>query len=206
MRICIINHISPLFNPRTVKEADALSEAGHDVRVVTVSKDASAWKSEQRLVANRQWRCDAIDYVPDGLVGSARWFISGVRSLAYRRLCRVSLRGGNAEKAFCRFDRGVLKTALKEPADLYIAHNLPSLPVAARAAAARHALLGFDIEDYHLHEDPPGLNDPVLKRLKIFLMRKYLPLCDHLSATSESMADAITETLGVRRPVILYNM
>jgi Glycosyl transferases group 1/Glycosyl transferase 4-like domain len=206
MKICIVNHVDPLLNPRTVKEADALSEADYDVRVVTVRKTAAAADAEKRLVAGRRWRCEYVNYAPDELAGYGRWFISGVTSRLFKQLSRVSLEGRIAEKAFCRFGRGMLKAALKEPADLYIAHNLPSLPVASQAASAARALLGFDIEDYHLDEDTPSLTDPVLKRLKEYLVRKYLPLCDYLSATSESMADAIKDTLAVRRPIVLYNM
>jgi hypothetical protein len=35
MRVCLISSVHPWVNPRLVKEADALSDLGHEVFVVT---------------------------------------------------------------------------------------------------------------------------------------------------------------------------
>ena len=205
MRICIINHLSPSCNPRTVKEADALADAGHDVRVVSVNNSSSTDSADSRLLQGRQWRYEAANYSRKDFRGTARWLTSGLSTRMYRRIAAVSFGSGIAERAFCRFRMGQLKTVMREPADMYIAHNLPSLPVAAAAAAVGGAIWGFDIEDYHLDEDSPGPFDPLSIRLKAYLMGKYLPQCSHSSTTSEAMADAIVDSLHVQRPLVLYN-
>jgi glycosyltransferase involved in cell wall biosynthesis len=104
-----------------------------------------------------------------------------------------------------RIREGFIPVLVSEAADLYLAHNLPALPLAAQAARRRGALLGFDIEDYHLDEEAPASRDRLAPALKAYIMAKYLPQCDYLSTTSEAMADAIASALRVRRPVVLYN-
>jgi glycosyltransferase involved in cell wall biosynthesis len=88
---------------------------------------------------------------------------------------------------------------------MYIAHNVTSLPIAAAAAEIKGVPLGFDVEDYHFDEESPSDDGQYHRALKSYLMRKYLPRCSYLSATSNLMADAIAEEIGVSRPVAIYN-
>src|SRR5215469_17667438 len=126
MRVCIVNHVGPSLNPRMVKEADALAEAGHQVRVVSV-KSSHIDATDSKLVAQRGWKYCAVDYSPGSPIGLIRWMLSGIRCRAHRSLARLSTSQRIAEDAFCRYRDGQVKMILKEAADLYIAHNLQSL-------------------------------------------------------------------------------
>src|SRR5205823_630993 len=143
----------------------------------------------------------AANYRRGNVRGEVSWLLSGLGTRAYKRLARMTPEAGFAEKALCRYRKGLLRLALHEPADMYFALGIVNLPVAAAVASVRQALLGFDIEDYYPDEDTPGASDPSLGRLKGHLMEKYLGRCVHLSAASEKMADIVSETFGVKRPL-----
>src|SRR5205809_4404201 len=115
MRICIINHVGPSYNPRTAKEADALAEAGHDVRVVTVSNSSVADRADGKLLRDRQWRYEMANYRRKDPKATARWLLSGLSTRLYRRFAALSLDSGIAERAFCRFRVGQLRTVMREP-------------------------------------------------------------------------------------------
>jgi len=195
--------MSPSFNPRTVKEADALAEAGHDVRVVSVR--SAPENDDLRLVSGRKWRFQSVSYSQREVAGFARWIMSGIRSKTSRLLATLSASQKIAEAAFCRYSRGQMGLVLSEPADLYIAHNLQNLPVAARAAELNGGRFGFDMEDYHVDEDAPLTRDPIIQRFKEQILGLYLPQCAYLSVTSEAMADAVELRFGIARPLVLYN-
>ena len=56
MRVCLIGATHPCHNPRLVREADALAERGHDVRVIAVRALPGLIADDEKLVASRGWR------------------------------------------------------------------------------------------------------------------------------------------------------
>ena len=206
LRITIVNDAPLSFNPRSVKEADALEERGYSVRVVSVGKSARLTAATARLVEEHKWDYQSVDYDPGNFTGFLRWALSGTVQKAFKSLSRYQFKFGLAERSLCRYQRAFLKVAASVPTDMYIAHNLTSLPIAAAAAKIRGVPLGFDIEDYHFDEEYPSPGSQFRRSLKSYLMHKYLPGCSYLSATSNVMADTIAADLGVRRPEVIYNV
>lgn len=203
--ITIVNDAPLSFNPRSVKEADALAEQGYLVRVVSVDKSARLTAATARLVEEHQWEYEAVDYDPDSFIGFLRWALSGTSQKAFKSLSHYQFEFGFAERALCRYQRAFLKAASSVPTDMYIAHNLTSLPIAAAAAEIQGVPLGFDIEDYHFDEESPSPDMQFRRSLKSYVMHKYLRRCSYLSATSNVMADTIAGEPGVVRPVVIYN-
>jgi len=206
MKICLITNAHVSYNPRILKEADVLCGAGHEVRVVAIDNHPELACDDEKILASRRWKCVRINFEKSHKKGRVRWAISGLRQKFFYGVSGIDLRLGIAEKAFCRYFSETLKEALKEPADFYIAHNLQALPVAAQAARKNKGLLGFDMEDFHVSEDSYLTQDHALQRLKDYLINKYISACDYVSCTSEVMADALVESLGIKRPVVLYNV
>jgi peptidoglycan/xylan/chitin deacetylase (PgdA/CDA1 family)/glycosyltransferase involved in cell wall biosynthesis len=203
VRICIVNHARPSLNPRTVKEADALASAGHDVVVVGVAYGRAEEDREARVLASHPWARRTVSYARDDWRGFLRWFGSGLVSRVSERLAHAFGSHLLAEWAFVRYGPGLRSLAVAERADVYIAHNLQNLPVAARAAAEVGATLGFDVEDYHLDEDA---SDPAwLSTLKTRLMLTYLRRCRHVTAPSEAMADSLAQALAIECPTVVRN-
>ena len=55
-RVCLVTTGQPACNPRLVKEADALAEAGFDVHVVAAYSADWATDADRDLVKSRRWR------------------------------------------------------------------------------------------------------------------------------------------------------
>ena len=206
MKICLITNTLVSYNPRLLKEADTLHENGHDVRVISVSNNSERAEADEKLALSRTWKWEKLDFLPEKLFGRLRWLISGIRVKLFLQLSKLSLSFNNAELAFCRYLPETLITVLEEPADLYIAHNLQSLPVAAKAAKATNGLLGFDVEDFHIGEDSSITFNPHEQKLKEYIIGKYIIDCDYLSTTSEAMAQALIQEFKIPYPTVLYNV
>ncbi len=78
MRICSITPHQLVNNPRLVREADALTDAGHDVRVVAVLSLPELRSRDEAIARRRRWRVQFIDIEPT-LAGRRAWFVTGAR-------------------------------------------------------------------------------------------------------------------------------
>lgn len=200
MRICLIGVTHVSHNPRLLREADSLANAGHDVRVVTPSFTPELDRRDQRQLERRQWRHQKIDYLPLRFSGKARSIlIRGRRrgaSELYKRF------GGRrlAEYSYTTALPEQRRQALLEPADWFIAHAQPALPIAAAAARRWNSRLGFDCEDL-LSEHSPGQADIVRQ-----IETTYLRDCAYVSAPSQGIADRLQRDYDIRPPLVLYNV
>lgn len=203
-RIGLISPSNLASNPRLVKEADALADAGYQVTVIAGGL-MKGWRQMDKLILqNARWQ-----YVPVGTDSQwslalgklrRRWSYYVMRSGIYTSL---SL----AIWAHSYLSVPLAQTALKFPADLYIAHNLAALPAAAWVAKHHHAKLGFDAEDFHTAE--LSLNkenaDYVMteNRARAQIEEEFLSHCHYLTAASPLIAEAYKERYQVEIDTIL---
>jgi hypothetical protein len=204
-RICIVSPGQPSINPRLVKEADSLSEAGHEVRVVCSHYASWADEFDRELLRVRSWTCT---YVGGDLNGGKREYAwTRLRSGLARR-ASVAWRW-NATLSRCSLARTVpeLESAAKQAnADLYIAHYVGALVAAGNAAQDQGARLGFDAEDFESGSFPangrPGAMDQLIERSE----RQYLKQCNYISAASPGIAEAYHLKYRVPLPVSILNV
>ncbi len=186
-KIVLITSGQPSCNPRIVKEADALSAAGHEVTVVYNYFIKWADENDRLLLANVVWK----HYKVGGSPGQNknRYLFTRIRNKLAIKLSRFSGNGFLiAERAQARAYDELLSSAKKIKADWYIGHNLGALAVAVNAAAYNKARVGFDFEDYYRGENLPGTHD--YKRSS-WLEQKYLPHLSYYSAGSEMIKEAV---------------
>jgi glycosyltransferase involved in cell wall biosynthesis len=177
-----------------------LHEAGHHVRVVCRQADPILTDRDRRLMQTRKWRLEAIDLCRHG-PHRRDWFIESLRSKAYRRLFDAGLRMDSmAIRSYIRGLDRLIALAAAKPADWFIAHTQPALPVAAVAARRWKARLGFDCEDL-LAEN--GTDPPDVVRV---IERKYLPVCDYVSVPSQCIAARLAQYYGIDAPIVLNNV
>lgn len=154
-----MNIVMFIYNPfrhdsRVLREARTLARAGHEVRVIATR---DGLPREERLGALRVWRIDrepwlasAIRTVVDRATARTR---SGARpfeplaahspttdqrSILPKNFGGIPLRMARAAYASLRwlkYCRRAVAAAAREPADVYIAHDLEMLPVAKLACA-----------------------------------------------------------------------
>ncbi len=199
-RICLVTTGQPASNPRLVKEADALAEAGHDVHVVAAYSADWATNADQDLVRSRRWSQTFVDW----RLGSAPWTFwkTRLRHTAARLTAPWIGAPAAADAAISRVASELRRAASKVEADLYIAHNLGALPAAFHASRRHQAKLGFDAEDFHAGQLFPGDRmRAVVERVE----RRYLPECDYLTASSPGIADAYRPLAAHGGPRVVLN-
>lgn len=200
-RVCLISpgHVS--FNPRLVKEADALAEAGYDVHVVAANDLPNLRALDAPILANAKWSFQlvggvaALDKVQRGAARLARRAIdSGVSTLALAELGHHALVWP------------LRRAASKWKADLYIAHYIAALPAACHAARKHGAAWAFDAEDFHRGQFEDDEADSPESRIVRRLEAAYLPRAAYLTAASPGIADAYAGVAQVERPIVILNV
>ena len=187
MKVILITSGQPSLNPRLVKEADALINAGHKVTVIYQYRNDWGSKLDQELFKVKKWSSKLIGGNP--LNQKFSYWKSRINHKLGQLFCKSFGFDNNlAEMAISRCTLQFIKCAQKIPADLYIAHNLGALPAAIMAAKKNGAKCGFDAEDFHrneLSDDPKDFD----VRIKTYLENKYLFQLDYLSTASPLISE-----------------
>jgi glycosyltransferase involved in cell wall biosynthesis len=205
-RICIVTSATVCCNPRVVKEADALSAAGYDVRVVASQQVGWAAEWDAELMVGRKWKLDSVRWDDSERQARRIRLTSGIRQQGFGLLAKATKGWGTAERAYSRLFTEQLKKAILERADLYVAHNPQALPVAAAAAEHYGVDFAFDSEDFHSGEFSGAQRNSDQFRLLGYLESKYLPGCLYVTTPSEPIADALVKRYGIARPTTIQNV
>ena len=199
-RICIITPGQLGSNPRVVKEANALAEAGHAVTVICTKVLASVEPRDRAVMATARFKVHRIAF-GHGL----GWRVDRLVQIAARRAFALWPSRALAERAVSPMTRRLGQAALRERADLYIAHYPAALPAAARVAARHNARFAFDAEDFHTGQsrDDEGVSSET--RVIATIERRYLPIANYVTAASPGIADAVTRAYKIARPTVVLN-
>ncbi|MFV9504994.1 MAG: glycosyltransferase [Oscillochloridaceae bacterium umkhey_bin13] len=206
-RICLIGAAALSHNPRLLKAADALHAAGYHVHVISAQYLAWAYGFDQRLLAQRQWSYEPVSILPDHLRHRLRFWRSRLRHNLYQRLFgRFTMAFGVAERVNGRLYPEILARALRCPADLYIAHTVRALPIAARAAQRYGAKLAYDAEDLHTEELALHERDTPAQRAIETLERRWINQCDLVTVPSALIAATLAERYRIPSPLVVHNV
>ena len=202
-RICLVTPGNVASNPRLVKEAQALRDAGYRLRIVAADIIPSLSPYDAEIFAALD--C-GFERVSARTPRHRRFVRAGVQRAA-RLAMRLPRRAGSglelAGWAHHPLTRALGKAAARQPADLYLAHNLAALPAAARAAARHQAKFGFDAEDFHSGELENHPENAVELATRRVIERTLLPRCTHLTAASPGIAGEYHRLYSVRPETIL---
>jgi glycosyltransferase involved in cell wall biosynthesis len=198
-RICLLTPGHLASDPRLVKEADALHEAGFAVNVIAGDTTDEVRPLDAALIKRVPWAIKQVRF-------NNRLAYLSRRTFQQVERVRFSLGGrgiSTATRSHSAITSLLAKAAAEVPADLYIAHCLAALPAAAWAADRNKAKLGFDIEDDHVGElvDEPG------NQLELSIRRKiegyFLPKCQCVTASSPGIAKSYRDRYGISAVTIL---
>ncbi len=203
--ICIVALRYLASTPRVVKEADALTEAGHDVTVICAPGGLEETRQHgDKIVEERDWEAIRIGWSPER--SGERW--TYWKSTLRQRLAQfvpeslwpyVSAPQVESHRLY---PEGV-RSAVDQAADLYIGHYPAGLATAAYAAQKWGAHLAYDAEDFHVGEAPDDQNR--VDRID-FIEGRYLPGCSYVTAASEGIARALAERYGIESPIVINNV
>ena len=199
-KICLITPGQPSIDPRVVKEADALAEAGHKVHVLCSHMVPWADAFDKQLLSTRNWTCSYVG----GSRGSFLYAWTRLRHGLARKFCPSG--SWIFDWALTRVTPELLVAAVRCKAELYIAHYTGALGAAAQAAKKNRARVAFDAEDfesgYYEKSRGPQPMDVLIEAVE----RKYLPQCCYISAASPGIAVAYEEKYGISRPTTILNV
>jgi len=158
---------------------------------------------DRQLLPSRKWKAVHVGGSPKGK--KALYLATRIQHKTAKTLVKwFGLKHKLAERAAGRCVFLLLKEALRQPADLYIAHNLAALPVAVLAAKKTKSQCGFDAEDFHRNEISNDPNDFDV-RLKTFLEEKYFPQTDCLTVSSLPITALYQELFPLKKIVTVLN-
>lgn len=202
MRVCIVT-CGPLgSNPRAVKEAEALTDAGHYVTAIATRTLMHLDPLDDAVLANADWQAQRLDFRARG----NRWRFRRVAQMAQTWAFSVTGLELFAEGGISPFTASLVAAAKMVAADLYVAHYPGALPAAARAARINGARYAYDAEDFHLGEWPDSPEFDSKRRLLRAVEGRYLMKCAYVTAASPGIANAYAEAYGILRPTVVLNV
>ncbi len=187
-KVVLVTSAQPAINPRTVKEANTLSNSGYDVTVIYTYKIDWAFEAEKNIIPLANW---------DGILAGGNpysqkilYYYTKIRQRIFVYLNEIGLQKFNiAEHTQNRCYTEQLKIAKKLKADIYIGHNLGALPIVVKAAEYGKRKAAFDFEDYHRNEYQVT-DVPRRKRIE-FLEKKYVSKVSYISFSSPAIKEEV---------------
>lgn len=203
-KICIITtrHIS--YNPRVMKEADALHARGYNVTVITICNNQLQSEFDAELMRNRRWKLKTINFRRTVKAEHQRWLRFSLVKKFYDLVLKVTPKFGIAEAASLKGYHALRSMAMKEQADYYIAHHAEALSIAYYASKKHGKQFGFDAEDFHT--GMTDSNDFNTGLLISYLEAKYLPFASTITAASKGIADAYCNRYNAVKPTVVLNV
>lgn len=203
--ICLVSpgHLST--NPRLVKEAQALQQAGFETKII--HGRYQKWSADADRDIER--RLGNVASVPFGPIEASR--LTYVRQTLVRKGAESFVRAGLDVAPFLEAGHSpilpdLVRETCSKAADLYIAHYVAALPAVARAARKFGVPYAFDAEDFHLGDLPDLPEHAVDKRIIRAIESRYLPGASYVTAASTMIAKAYAEVYGISRPTVLLNV
>ena len=202
-RVCLISPGHVAFNPRLVKEANALSSAGYSVHVIAADNLKHARPLDGPILQAAAW---SFELVGGGL--ETLDFLRRARTKVTKEILSVSNPTRLRLHEWAHHSlTGLLKAAARRhQADLYIAHYIAALPAAYAAARRHNSIWGFDAEDYHLGEFEPVELKGVPARAVRWIEAAYLPHVTHFTAASDGIAAAYAKHYKTSSPQVILNV
>jgi glycosyltransferase involved in cell wall biosynthesis len=202
-RIAVMTAGHPSTCPRMLKAADALSAAGHDVRLICTGFVDWAAAADRDVLASRRWRTTVVNYARATAPLRSRW-------VGARRRVALTL-AGNAPsprrhwwavtRAYSYVHPELVRAALAEPADYFYGGTTGALAAVAEAAVRASRPFGVDLEDLHTAESTEP-DAPRQHALAARIEARVLPEAGLRTTSSEAIAEAYADRYGLTAEVI----
>lgn len=217
---------------RVLRAAGALAAAGHEVRVVALRGDGLP-ETEERdgfrivrldnvtllvrlargLIAAARRRADGAD--PDGVptrpstplpgsVGAdrrARGVLESLRAAGNLAFVRIALPAD-----LFKYWRRAHRVATKQPADVYYAHDLDTLPVAYLASRRSGAGLVYDSHELYVERSLSPRRTRVALGVWTWMEARLIRRASRVITVGDGIAEELSRRYGVPRPAVVRNV
>lgn len=198
-RIVILSGNHLCHNPRVVKEAAALAEAGYDVEVLGAVLNAELRERDALLLRQLPFRYTAVaDLASNDFRRLAGRVQRKVGNLVYRTLAT-----GNRWQ-FAPIVAALRRAALRRNADLYIAHLEPALIVADDLLRKGHPV-AVDLEDWYSEDLHPASRIQRPVHMLRALERSLLRNAAYSSCPSLALSRQLAAEFQCAPPIVVYN-
>ncbi len=202
-KITIVSGIQLSDNPRVVKEAATLANAGFDVEVLCSLLKPRDEARNRRMEETHAFRVQRVlDASRSGIQDWLNWQWLRLQRKAALTVYRFTARESVHQLGYAA--DGLLKVCSSRRADLYSLH-LPQAMWVGTKLLERGATVSVDIEDWYSEDLRPedGARSPVklLRSNEATILQGAV----FASTTSQSLSSELAACYGCRPPVVLYN-
>lgn len=198
-RVTLIGPNQLASNPRLVRNANALADAGHDVTVIYPDHLTRFRAHDAAVAAGARWRAQPLDFCTTPVARLRARFARLRRRVASAR-GTTPLSDFRLERAYGYFGPELAAAAAATNPELVIAQQQVTVAAAARAAAAAGARYAVDVED--LVADSSDEPVSLIRQVE----HRFFPDAVFLATMSEAAADRIAELHRPdSRPIVLHN-
>ena len=199
--VALVASAQPSANPRLVKEAKSLLQAGYCVSVIWCPISPWADDFDQQLFDEFQ----EINWVKAGYHSKYELFsywYARIRQKFWQVFYKLF---GNyydsAIKSLVLYSQELCSFAIQEKANLYIGHNLGSLPAIVKASSEFKTKSIFDFEDYHRGElDDNPLHLQMVNKVEYH----YIPQISAITTASPAITQ-VYKNIFPQAPFITIN-
>ena len=182
--IILITSAQVSANPRLLKEAKSLFYNGYKVTIIWCPISSWADGFDQQLFKNYQ----EISWIQAGYHSALNpigYFYARVRQKLWQLIYKIIGNHFDASiKSLVLYSQELTSLALQKKADLFIGHNLGSLPAIVKAATKYNAKFIFDFEDFHRGEYKEH-SESLAKIIQT--ENKYIPLLSLITTASPAI-------------------
>ena len=196
-KICMITHDAPYVDRRILLQAKALIEEGYKVSIIHPFGEA-----------NSDFEDIGIDYITIQENVTIKNTLSKVKGIIRKVLPQSlynSLKSGYftiASTNFIDYESELIEKAIETNYDIYVAHDLPALPIAHSAAKEKNALLVYDAHEFFTGQIAlQGNRKLFFEKLENSLIRDV----DLMFTVNKDITKLFEEAYGIQNIHILYN-
>ncbi|MCS6242837.1 MAG: glycosyltransferase [Opitutus sp.] len=188
-------------NPRVLKEAITLSDAGYTVTVMNVANSERFEAHDRDIMRGCRFRKISLDQLSSTWSGRLAKNSARLRSYLARRIgLRLGFESPNALGPVS----ALAQLALRYPADLTIVHTEMAFCIGAELIA-RGRNVAADFEDWHSQDLLPEARSERPLKLLARVEQQLLQHAIYSTTTSKALAQALQVTYGGHRPTVLTN-
>ncbi|WP_316736062.1 hypothetical protein [Pedobacter aquatilis] len=194
-KITLVSNSHLTSNPRLVKEAETLDEAGFTVSVIFLQHIAELEIFDEEIIEKlAKVKFYAINFGGKDL--STRYL--NCKRLLRKFWLKVNPTSKLRENLFFPEFKKIIS---KNNSDLYIGHTLLALPVVAWAAKQQKTRFAFDAEDYHRAESTDKTQNEFAEAIE----NKYLADAEYVSTASKFISGAYLKHFKFKKIITLNN-